>query len=132
MSYPYTNQGVERADSKLGFRTGRILFVEDPAKFTPREFLQFIKEGFVPVMAEAVTNEAEPTEGEDSTPTKAIQSDSSSQNTLEGFCYRFLCWDNEAAPQADGSIEYTYSIRDGSTNYVSTDLDLAYGRYSLQ
>ena len=47
MSYPYTNQGF--TESKKGFNTGRVLFVEDPADFTPREFLKFIDEGFVPV-----------------------------------------------------------------------------------
>lgn len=49
MSYPYTNQGIDKVDTKAGFRTGRVLFVEDPTKFTPREFLSFINEGFIPV-----------------------------------------------------------------------------------
>lgn len=47
MAYPYTNQGF--TEGKKGFNTGRVLFVEDPADFTPREFLKFIDEGFVPV-----------------------------------------------------------------------------------
>lgn len=51
MAYPYTNQGF--TEGKKGFNTGRVLFVEDPADFTPREFLKFIDEGFVPV---TVTN----------------------------------------------------------------------------
>ena len=51
MAYPYTNQGF--TEGKKEFNTGRVLFVEDPADFTPREFLKFIDEGFVPV---TVTN----------------------------------------------------------------------------
>lgn len=47
MAYPYTNQGF--TEGKKGFNTGRVLFIEDPADFTPREFLKFIDEGFVPV-----------------------------------------------------------------------------------
>lgn len=48
MAYPYTNQGF--TEGKNGFNTGRVLFVENPADFTPREFLSFIDEGFVPVI----------------------------------------------------------------------------------
>ena len=49
MSYPYTNQNISRADSKEDFQTGRVLFVDDPTIFTPREFYKFIDEGFCPV-----------------------------------------------------------------------------------
>lgn len=47
MSYPYTNQGI--SESKKDFTSGRVLYVEDPTIFTPREFLSYINEGFVPV-----------------------------------------------------------------------------------
>lgn len=47
MSYPYTNQGV--SEMKKDFTSGRVLFVENPADFTPREFLSYIQEGFIPV-----------------------------------------------------------------------------------
>jgi hypothetical protein len=47
MSYPYTNQSV--SELKKDFTSGRVLFVEDPTIFTPREFLSYISEGFVPV-----------------------------------------------------------------------------------
>ncbi len=47
MSYPYTNQSV--SEMKKDFTSGRVLFIEDPTIFTPREFLAFIHEGFVPV-----------------------------------------------------------------------------------
>lgn len=53
MAYPYTNQGF--TEGKKGFNTGRVLFVEDPADFTPREFLKFIDEGFVPVTVTAAS-----------------------------------------------------------------------------
>lgn len=35
--------------------TGRIVFVDDPTKFTPEKFFSYIIEGFVP-MARAVTS----------------------------------------------------------------------------
>ena len=47
MAYPYTNQSI--TESKKDFTTGRVLFIDDPSNFTPREFLKFIDEGFVPV-----------------------------------------------------------------------------------
>lgn len=59
MSYPYTNQGVEAADKKPGFRTGRVLFIDDITAFTPREFFKFIDEGFLPVIVDGDGSGAE-------------------------------------------------------------------------
>ena len=50
MAYPYTNNGI--SESKKDFTSGRILFIEDPTAFTPREFLTYMNEGFVPVLVE--------------------------------------------------------------------------------
>lgn len=33
----------------LTLRTGRVVFIDDPTKITPRELYKYIDEGFVPV-----------------------------------------------------------------------------------
>jgi hypothetical protein len=45
VTYPTKVEGLNPAPV-----TGRVLFVEDPTKFTPRQFLKYIDEGFVPVV----------------------------------------------------------------------------------
>ena len=44
MSYPITNP-----NSASAVDTGRIVYIDDPTVLTPRKFMQFINEGFVPV-----------------------------------------------------------------------------------
>ena len=131
MSYPYTNQGVERADSKPGFRTGRILFVDDPTKFTPREFLQFMKEGFVPVRVILSTDSDDSSDTEIQTNSATLRSTPGlPPEILDGACYHFLCWSIMGYPQSDGSILYDYFITDSENTkyaYNSFDLDLVYG-----
>ena len=58
MSYPYTNQGIEKVNSSITPNTGRIVLLNSSnvTELTPREYYKYVDEGFVPVV---VTEEIE-------------------------------------------------------------------------